>query len=89
MQCAQRCILMHLANPEPCVPDALPSVAVCFVDPKVLYNKHLLQEVSSKQGNAEAKPWVEFNVPLSFLDKLERPKHDFSELDSPGGIQCS
>ena len=62
--------------------------AVCFVDPKVLYNKHLLKEVSDKQGTVEAKPWVEVNVPLSFLDKLERPKHDFSELDSPGGVQC-
>ena len=77
---------MCLANPEPCAADAPSWVAVCFVDPKVLYNKSLLQEASDKQENAEAKPWVEVDVPLSFLDKLERPKHDFSELDSPG--QC-
>eukprot|EP00891_Asterochloris_glomerata_P004793 jgi/Astpho2/4793/Aster-00337 len=67
--------------------DTYRGAKVCFVDPKVLYNKSLLQGLlDKKQEHAEAKPWVEVNVPLSFLDKLERPKHDFSELDSPGNV---
>ena len=83
MQYAQRSIN---ASGQP-VADDLPWIAVCFVDPKVLYNKSLLQGLlDKKQEHAEAKPWVEVDVPLSFLDKLERPKHDFSELDSPGGV---